>query len=169
MKKTALIAALALFATAASAADTILPGFYAGADLGRSTADDYDGHETSYGGFLGYQINQNFAAELGYRRLADTTVRFAGYNVDAKVDQTAISVLGIVPLQKNFSVYGRLGYNHLKAKASLAGYSASDSDNKVLYGVGVTYAFTPAIVGRAEVQRPSSDSTNLSVGVAFTF
>ena len=42
-------------------------------------------------------------------------------------------------------------------------------DVGVLYGVGLNYNFTPTISGRAEVQKPSSDSTNYGVGIVFKF
>jgi OOP family OmpA-OmpF porin len=70
---------------------------------------------------------------------------------------------------QNLSLYGRLGVNRLEAKVSSAGYSAKDSTTKALYGVGLNYAFTPAVSARLEVQKPSSDATNLSAGVAFNF
>jgi OOP family OmpA-OmpF porin len=48
-------------------------------------------------------------------------------------------------------------------------YNAKDNTTKALYGVGLSYAFTPAVSARVEVQRPSSDSTNVSAGVSFQF
>jgi OOP family OmpA-OmpF porin len=33
----------------------------------------------------------------------------------------------------------------------------------------VSYAFSPAVSARLEVQKPTSDSTNLSAGVSFQF
>jgi OOP family OmpA-OmpF porin len=33
----------------------------------------------------------------------------------------------------------------------------------------MSYAITPAVAARVEVQKPASDATNLSAGVAFQF
>jgi hypothetical protein len=161
-KKIAIAATLAILSSAAMAADQ--PYFYAGGDVGSTKIDGFD-RETSFGGFGGYQINENFGVEAGIRRLADTD--YAG--VDVKVDQIAISAIGTIPLSNGFNVYGRLGYNRLSAKASGVGGSATEHENKALYGVGLGYSFSPVVMGRLEVQKPSSDVTNISAGVSFRF
>jgi len=48
-------------------------------------------------------------------------------------------------------------------------YSESATEDKVVYGVGLSYAFTPAISGRLEVQKPHSDITKIAAGVAYNF
>ena len=78
-------------------------------------------------------------------------------------------MIGSWPLNQQLDVYGRLGYNQLRAEASYAGYTYGEDTSGALYGIGLNYSFTPAIAGRIEVQKPSSDSTNISVGVAFKF
>jgi hypothetical protein len=161
-KKIAIAATLAILSSAAMAADQ--PYFYAGGDIGSTKVEGAD-RETSYGAFGGYQINQNFGIEAGFRRLADTDVGGA----DLKVDQIALSAIGTIPLSNGFNVFGRLGYNRLTVKASANGFSATEHENKALYGVGVGYAFTPTVMGRLEVQKPESDVTNISAGVSFRF
>jgi len=174
-------AAAALVIASSSAFAQQAPKFYVGVDATSTKVDDFDGHESGYGAFIGYKFNANFAVEAGYGRLADDKVSYEYDGVDmedkAKVDQGSISVIGTLPLSSGFGIYGRLGYNHLKAKytttASLGSASASESlsgsENKVLYGAGLTYDFTPAIVGRLEVQKPRSDATTVVAGVSFGF
>ena len=157
-KKIAVAATIAMLSTAAFAADA--PKMYAGVDVGSTKVDGFSDRETSVGGFFGYQINTNFGIEAGFRRLADFDVDSVGVTID----QTALSAIGTLPLSGGFNVYGRLGYNHLKAKGN-----GSATDSGALYGVGVGYDFTPTIAGRLEVQKPSSDSTNFSAGVVFKF
>jgi hypothetical protein len=160
------IFAAAALATLASSAFAAMPNtFYAGVDGGSTKIDGFGDNKGSFGGFVGYNFHQNFAAEIGARRLGSWTV--AGADVDA--NQYAASIVGTLPLQNNFNVFGRLGYNKVEAKASYNGFSANADDSGVLYGVGVGYQFTPTISGRVEFQAPSSDSTNVSVGVAFAF
>jgi len=153
------IIAAAALATLASSAFAALPNtFYAGVDAGSTKVDDLGESKASYGGFVGYNINQNFAAEIGARRL--------GSWGDVDVNQYQASIVGTLPLQNNFNVFGRVGYNKLDADGNGRGNA---SDNGGLYGVGVGYAFTPTISGRIEFQKPSSDSHNLNAAVAFQF
>lgn len=161
-KKIAIAAALAVLASSSFAADA--NKFYVGGDIGSTKLDGFD-RETSYGGFAGYNITSTVAVEVGYRRLAS----YDDFGGDLDLNQTAISAIGSLPVGNGFGIYGRLGYNRVEVKASAGRYSASDSVNRALYGIGATYAFTPAISGRLEVQRPSSDSTNFSAGVSFQF
>ena len=160
------IAAAAALVIASSSAFAAQPNtFYAGADLGKTKIDDASGRETSYGVFAGYNFAPNLAVEANLRRLGD--VDFYGYNV--KAEQAGLSLIGTLPLQNNFSVFGRLGVNRLEAKTRSGGVTFSDSTTKALFGVGVGYAFTPAVSARLELQKPASDTTNLSVGVAYQF
>eukprot|EP01114_Cavostelium_apophysatum_P003716 TRINITY_DN13848_c0_g1_i1.p1 TRINITY_DN13848_c0_g1~~TRINITY_DN13848_c0_g1_i1.p1 ORF type:complete len:169 (-),score=61.43 TRINITY_DN13848_c0_g1_i1:122-628(-) len=166
-KKLAAATALIIASSAAFAAQPST--FYAGADIGRTKIDDFSNRDTSVGAFVGYNINQNLAVEGSFRRLADFDVRLAGTNVNVRGDQLAASVIGSLPVGESFSVYGRLGLNRIEVKAKALGSSADDAETKALFGLGVSYAFTPAISARVEVQKPASDVTNVSAGVAFQF
>lgn len=169
------IAAAAALLIASSAAFAAQPNtFYAGADVGKTRIDDFSKRDTSVGAFVGYHFHQNFAVEGGYRRLADYDIGVLTGNsgiIDGsvKADQAHLSLIGSLPVGESFSVYGRLGLNRLEAKVRAAGFKDSDSSTKALYGVGVSYAFSPAVSARLEVQKPASDATNLSAGVAFQF
>jgi OOP family OmpA-OmpF porin len=162
MKKIFAAAALSLLASSAFATP---PGYYGGLDVGSTKLDGMDGSKTGYGGFLGYGFNRFVAVELGYRQLGKGNY----YGIDITAKQAHVSVIGSYPLAPQFDVYGRLGYNDLRAEASYNGRSASASDNGGMYGVGLNYDFTPAVSGRIEVQKPSSDSTYYNVGVVFKF
>ena len=182
-KQIALAAALVVAASAASAQQ--ISKFYAGVDIGSTRFDDE--RETGFGGFVGYKINQNFAIEGAFHRLAKYDASYSydsvygdssyDYAVGAKVYQSEISLIVTLPLSKDFSFYNRLGYNHLKFKADTtftAGgtrdtWSYSSSENKVVYGVGLSYAFTPALAGRVEVQKPHSELTKVAIGLAYSF
>jgi hypothetical protein len=165
-KKIAAAAALALVASSSFAAAPT--GFYAGVDAGSTKIDDLDS-ASSVGAFLGYGFNQFFAVEAGYRQLGKYDVYFPGATVDLKAKQTHVSVLGFYPLNPQLDIYGRLGYNKLRAEASYGNFSYGEDTDKALYGIGLNYSFTPAIAGRFEVQKPASDTTNYSVGVVFKF
>lgn len=156
-KKIAVAATLAILSTATMAADGRV---YAGADFGKSKIDGFSQRETSVGAFVGFAVTPAFAIEAGYRNLAD----FEYSGVDVSTDQIALSAIGTLPLGANFNLFGRLGYNRIEADGN-----RSASESGVLYGVGMGYQFTPTVAGRLEVQKPTSDSTNLSAGVVFSF
>lgn len=153
-KKIAIAASLAILSSAAMAADQ--PYFYAGGDVGSTKFSGID-RETSYGGFGGYQFNQNIAVEAGYRRLAKLDGDTA--------DQFHVSAVGTLPLSNGFNVFGRLGVNRLSLEDGADNYHY----NRALYGAGVGYSFSPTVMGRLEVQKPHSDVTNISASVAFRF
>jgi opacity protein-like surface antigen len=161
-KKIAAAAALAFVASSAFAGPT---AFYGGVDVGTTKIEDLDGNKASFGGFLGYGFNQNFAVELGYRQLG----KWSEQGIDLKAKQTHLSVVGSYPLNAQFDIYGRLGYNQLRAEASFGNATYGEDSSGALYGVGVNYNFTPTISGRFEVQKPASDTTNYGVGIVFKF
>lgn len=157
---------LAASSFAACAAD--LPKFYVGGDVGSTkvTAEDGIPSETSYGVFAGYNINEFVAIEAGYRRLGKWTG--PGGSVDVK--QSAVSVLGFVPVVAHVAAYGRLGYNRISGNALLNDDNdVKGHENDALFGLGVSYEFTKRITGRVEYQRPLSGAHNINIGVAFNF
>ena len=162
------VAAAALLAASSAAFAAEPPSFYAGVDVSSTKIHNYD-RDGGYGAFLGYKFNESFAVEGGYHRLADTEYRSGPLRADVTLDQLDLSVIGTLPLSAGFDLYGRLGYNRLTADADVAGFSAKEHDNNVLYGVGLGYAFTPVVHARLEVQKPSSDATKILAGVAFKF
>jgi len=161
-KKIAIAASLAILSSAAMAADQ--PYFYGGGDIGSTKLQGYE-RGTSYGAFAGYQFNQNFALEAGVRHLGESD--FTGGSL--KGNQFSLSGIGTIPLSNGFSVYGRLGYNRVNSKEHFLGSSRKIRDDEVLYGVGVGYKFSETVSGRLEVQKPHSDTTNISAGVSFRF
>ncbi len=159
LKKIVTAAALAMLASSSFAGT---PGtVYGGLDVGSTKLDGVSDSKTSFGGFVGYNFHQNFAVEGGFRRLGS----WDGAGSDVTVDQTHVSLIGTLPLNQGFNVYGRLGYNHIKADSGFA----EASDSGVLYGVGVGYNFSQRVAGRIEVQKPSSDSTNVGASVVYQF
>jgi hypothetical protein len=155
------ITAATLLAVASFAASAAEPSFYVGGDVGSSKHEDLDGRKASYGIFAGYQFDENFSVEAGYRNLGKWDI----LGVDLKTNQLALSVIGSVPVADQVAVYGRLGYNRVEAKA----LGEKEHENKALFGVGVSYQFTKEISGRVEWQRPISGSNNISAGVAYHF
>lgn len=167
-------AAAALLVASSSVFAQQMPQWYAGVDASSTKIEGAD-REGGGGVFIGYNLSPNFAIEAGWHRLAEADLYYWDLDARAKAkfDQTDVSLIGTLPLSNCFGVYGRLGYNHLKIKASASAgnvrVSESDSEDKVLYGAGLSYTFNPQIVGRLEVQKPHSDITKVAVGVGFNF
>ncbi|MEW6763678.1 MAG: porin family protein [Pseudomonadota bacterium] len=163
-KKIATAAALLIVSSAAFAGQP--DSFYAGVDAGATRASNaWDGSKTSYGVFAGYKLNESFAVEAGYRRLA----KHKAYNARGTVDQTAVSLVASMPVGESFSVFGRAGVSVTDEEVRYTGGRYDNSPTRAVIGVGAGYAFTPKIKGRVEFQKTGSDIRNLSAGVSYQF
>jgi len=154
LKKLSIAAAIAVLSISAQAQTA--NAVYVGADVGSTTIDGLSGNKTSYGALAGYKFSENVAAEVAYRHL----FKAESGSKSTDLNQAMISVLGIVPVSKEFQVFGRLGYNTVKGDSSVS---------SGLYGVGVQYQFTANIGARLEFQKPGSDTKNFSAGVTYAF
>ena len=187
------IAFLALAAgtsVAPPAAAQDLHRFYAGASIGQTTASDgcsgiilpgitCNDSDTAWRILGGYQIDRNFAVELGYHDFGK--VKAAGFGVNGEVTANVweLVAVGTLPLRNRFSVYGKLGgYRGDTQLRSNAGFSGSDTNTDITFGAGARYDFSPQIVLRAEYQAyqsvggstvGSSDFDVISVGALFKF
>jgi opacity protein-like surface antigen len=166
-KKIALSAALAALSLSAFGAEAV--SYYGGADIGLSKFDSVSGSKTSIGGFIGAQLTEHLAVEGGYRRLGEFTEHVGTLAVTVAAKQAALSLVGSVPVGMGLTAYGRIGYNRLTADASVASVSAGKSSSSALYGAGVSYAISPVMSVRVEATKLASDTSNVSLGVAFKF
>ena len=190
---TSAIVVLALAAgtsVASPAAAQDLHRLYAGASIGQTTASDgcsgiivpgitCNDSDTAWRILGGYQIDRNFAVELGYHDFGK--VKATGFGVNGEVTANAweLVAVGTLPLRNQFSVYGKLGgYRGDTQLRSNAGFSGSDTNTDITFGVGGRYDFSPQIAFRAEYQAyqsvggdtvGSSDFDVISVGALFNF
>jgi hypothetical protein len=166
IQKFALSAALAVLSSPAFAAGA---SFYGGADIGLTRFDGISGSNTSIGGFVGVQLMEHLAVEGAYRRLGEFDEQAGALKVTVAAKQAALSLVGSWPVGAGMSAYGRIGVNRLTADASVASVSAGKTTNSALYGAGMSFTITPAMIARVEATKAASDTTNVSVGVAFKF
>jgi OmpA-OmpF porin, OOP family len=134
-------------------------------DLGANT-DDKD---TAFKLFAGYQFNPNFAVEASYVDFGDFEasafatdgINVASGNVKASVDGFGFALIGRLPIDAGFSVYGKLGLIAWDGKVSGVArengtvvFEGSDSADDIdpFYGVGVEYVINQVMV-RAEFER----------------
>ncbi len=161
-KKIAIAASLALFASSAFAAEP--NHFYVGGDIGRTSLSDYSDSSTSLGGVAGFQFNRILAIEGGVRRL--------GSEGGLKVDQLAVSLVATdyaVGEFSNFGVFGRIGVNRMHAHGCDGLLCGVGSENRVLVGLGLVYKNTAHLLTRFEIQRPTSGTSNVSLGLLYNF
>lgn len=161
-----------------------------------STLDDSD---TGFGAAVGYQVNENFAAELSYVELGDIDYRASGTVTDGFSDMSSefalgqsasgpvFSLLGIWPVGSRFSVFGRAGIALIDVDADIrlaiddaeAADSASTQRSNLVYGVGAEYALGSRIGLRLEWDRYAEvgseeltgdiDIDHVSLGVRYSF
>lgn len=138
-------------------------GFSVGLDYGRTEAKKYcddiaNCHSTDKGPKIevGYDFNKNLGVELGYTSfgtLFDTTQN--SLNLSQKSNAITLSVLGSLPVNEWFGVYGRLGYARYDTNNSGAvdGVAVEDeSGNTPMWGAGVKFMLNEQFALRVEYQ-----------------
>ena len=207
------VALLALWAIANPSSaqgnnDTV--GLYGGINLGPSRARIDDPRITanlvangfalnslsddnrSFGGklFGGYQFNRYFGLEGGAFSLGkfgyDATTTPAGtLHGEARVRGLNLDLVGTLPINGEFSVFGRAGLTYAEAKdrfrsTGLVVVNNPNPSERAMNwkaGVGMQYAFTPAWSVRAELERyrindavgNKGDIDMASIGVVYRF
>jgi opacity protein-like surface antigen len=151
---------LSLFASPAFSAPT--SGLYAGLSVGDSSISEdsaeFDIDDTNIIAYLGSQLNQYFAAEVGYTSignvLADSDV-----NISADLDGIEASVLGFIPVSSNVSFFGRLGFWDWEVDAPGDNISGTD----IFYGGGVEYNPTQRVQMRLEARKYEADGADVTM------
>src|SRR2546421_1345522 len=139
-----------------------LSSAYIGAGVGQAKAKDgctgvgggvsCDDEDTAFRLFGGYQVNRNFAAELGYADLGKVKATAGAVNADIKASAWDLSAIGSFPVANQFSLFGRLGL--FVSEAKLGGTSSGKkTTNGLTFGLGAQYDFNRNIGVRAEWQR----------------
>ena len=166
-------------------------GWYAGITVGQTDVKDVDcgglscdKKDTAFRILGGYQINRNFAAELGYHDLGKVTFSGSGLSANIKASAWELVGIGSYPFASQFSGYGKLGAYHGEAKlsASIAGLgsgSLKETNTDLTFGLGVQYDVSRELGVRGEWQRyknvggdntgGKSDVDVLSIGAIYRF
>ncbi len=110
--------------------------------------------DAGFKGFLGYQINRNWAAEVSYVSVGKFQYKYTIANVtqqdDYNVTGWGFSALPTVPFTDNFSLYGRLGAFFSQTRIIFYNVGGVVGNNGVgvigdgislLSGLGVQYFF----------------------------
>jgi|SRR6266850_4337429 len=183
------VAGLTAAALAAPAsAQMSLSSAYIGGSLGQSKfkvdcggVTTCDTKDTAFRIFGGYQVNRNFAAELGWAKLGKAHFADSGGSADLEASAFDLSALGAFPLGSQFSVFGRLGFYLSKAEFS-GDATGSKNSNGITWGFGGQFDLNRNLGLRAEWQRynkvkaqesggteDKGDIDALSIGVLWRF
>jgi len=131
--------------------------------LGSSTSNGTPG--TTGGLRLGYRLNPNLAVEASYDRIGSTDLQSAISSPAAdsasgtwKAHGFGLHVLGIAPMDNQWSLYGRAGVEQWHTSLDLASasgntpnLSATGSNTTLALGAGVAYAISPQVDATAEL------------------
>ena len=178
--KVVVAAALALGTSVAAAQEA---GWYGGLDLGAShlsgidIGGSLDRSDTAFGVDLGYRFNRNFAVEGAYTDLGKFHFSTSAGDGDFHPKAVSLSAVGILPLQANWSLYGKAGIARTETKAG-GPFDTSDSENGLLAGAGVMYDFNRNVFAKAgwdHYDKVGTDATGdahldlYSIGVGYRF
>jgi len=146
---TLLFSSFIVAATFSSAVFAEDQGFYAGVNLGIgkpniNTTNGLDKSSSAVGGiFLGYKVNKNIGVEAQYTGIGKVTDRING---TAKADAASLAVIGFLPLNDEFNLYGKLGIAATKTTVSTSLAPMNDATRVgITYGLGGEYNFNKSI------------------------
>lgn len=186
LKKTLLAAAVFSFAATAVAAEIAQPSGYVTGSIGQSDtkgANKKFAHKVA----VGLQANQYIGLEAQYTDLgkpsetAYVADRFANvYKAKATADTKGLgaNLVGTLPLD-DFKLFAKVGYHKMETKVKLKVDGFGSESGKVRewvpsFGLGASYAFTPAIEAVVEYERykdvaDAYDVDLASVGLRYNF
>jgi OOP family OmpA-OmpF porin len=139
----------------------IRDNIYFGGSFGSSEAEDYcsitsgcEDKDSSWKGFVGYNINEIFAAEAAYTSIGDL------HKEGTSSDISALSLSGVATLRVNdqFSAFGKIGFSRWKSENTEGNKSGSGLN----YGVGAKVNLNESMKVRVEWERLPSVSTSNS-------
>ncbi|MCS0582931.1 porin family protein [Massilia pinisoli] len=175
MKKliVALIAGTAAMGAAQAQTTQTQPRAYVG--IGVATADhenssvggltnvDSDGYKASGKIFGGYEFDQNWGVEAGYTDFRNANVNYSsnGVNGSGKTKGSSYYVAGKynMPVNDQFSVYGKLGLEHSERKLESAALNLKDTDTGAYGAVGLQYNLNQQVALTAEYERYGKTKT----------
>jgi len=171
-----------------AAAQMNMSAVYIGGSIGQSTMDEQcegvtagvscDDKDTAWRILGGYQINRNFAAELGYHNLGEAKASAAGVEAKVKMSVWELVGVGMLPLGNQFSAYGKLGLIYGTAEGtSNVGISADESGMGWTWGLGGQFNVTRNLGLRLEFQQykdvggdeGGGDANVISLGAIWRF
>lgn len=185
MKKITMIAMIAALAAPLAVQ---AEGYYVGGNIGRAEqkADligaTFKESTTAYKLVGGFNYNKNFGAEIGYADLREVSVSGNGATLTSKPSAFYVAATGTLPLNEQFSLFGKLGVAtaHEKVTAKYRSTYESGSENRTTpyISVGAAFALNKQVSFVAEYENfgkvAKDGSANIkadmfSAGVRYSF
>lgn len=188
-KKLFIVGLIGALTTLPAAAERL----YVLGDAGKVTLSGggLDETDTNFSIGLGYTLNSHFAIEGSFRDLGEVSASYqdtyqnAPISVKEKLEFSALqlSLIAQAPINEKFSPFARLGVAKLKAKYTISAHadvddssasqSTSDSENKIVYGLGARYSLNDKTGIRFEYDKYAEwdelSFSTLSVGIDYKF
>lgn len=135
-------------------------GGYLGARVGYSYNDnscsnlaiECDKDEAGYGIFTGYDFNRNFALELSFNDIGDSTAKYPGMTLDGKLQEVDFALKLSYPIYNETRIYGKLGAAYWDAEVTGGITDLEDSGVRPLVGAGFEFPLSDHWVARLEYQ-----------------
>jgi OOP family OmpA-OmpF porin len=147
---------------ASSAASAMAQNAYVGASVGRGEqkADigplSFKDKGTAFKVFGGYQFTQHVGFEAGYVKFGEAEVSGNGASLSAEPKSFYTAGTLTLPINEQLSAFAKVGAASTRTTvtASIKGQSESvkNTETTAMFGVGVGYAFTPAVSVIAEYE-----------------
>jgi OOP family OmpA-OmpF porin len=185
MKRIILAAIATISCNLALAAE---PGAYVSASVGSAEQklafDNFNLSEsdTAFQIATGYRYTENVGVELGYTNLGKAELSAQGDSVSSKPQSVHLALTGSYNLTPEFALTGKLGAAHTRtkvvARSGSVTESETESENSLLFGIGLSYKVAPGVDVIAEYQDfgkiIKGDGADLkahvvSVGVRYNF
>jgi OmpA-OmpF porin, OOP family len=169
--------AIMLFAVAGTAAAQGYIG--AGAGITKAESDvcaglsNCDDEDTGMKIFGGFKFNPNVGLEASWVDLGEVSASVPGGTATGEVDGFGLAVVGMIPLNEKFGLFGKVGAYMWDSTVSAPGFgSVSDDGTDIMFGGGVNWNLTTRFGLRAEWERFDIDGDNIdfiSIGAQFNF
>ena len=161
---------------------TVAAQGYLGAGAGITTVDlcdDFSGpgvscddKDTGMKIFGGFKFNPNFGVEASWVDLGEVSVSDPGGSASVEVDGFGVAAVGMIPINPQFGIFGKLGAYMWDASGGGLASGSSDDGTDIMVGAGVNWNFTSRFGVRAEWERFDIDGDDvdfLSVGAQYNF
>lgn len=132
-----------VFAGAAHADDDA--GFYLGGGLGkaREKSGPFEGDDTSFRVFGGYNLNRFFSLEAGYIDGGKISDDVGAYRVSIESEGIFASAIGKWPIGKYFTPFAKLGYVSYESTETVglgtSRVSETENDSDFIFGGGFEF------------------------------
>jgi OOP family OmpA-OmpF porin len=175
---------LSVLVLAVSVAGPAAAGSYIGAGAGQASLDACDDlkalgatrcddEDTGFKIFGGIELNENIAFEGSYLDYGEVTASDEEDSLSGDLTAVTFSVVGMIPLNEQFSILAKLGFAFWDAEVSVSGQGSIDeNDTDLFLGLGAGFDFTETLGIRGEWERidvDGDDADLLSISAVLKF